>query len=83
MDTFPFSPLLFFLFSKWVIVKQFMYSLSACVFIGASELGLNPSPEVVFETWKEAPNSSGPHLSLSSPLTLSFILSAVPSHSQS
>lgn len=38
------------LFSKQVIVKQFMYSLSACVFIGNSELGLKPSPEVVFET---------------------------------
>ena len=38
-----------------MIVKQLMYSLSACVFIGGGELGLKPSLEVVFETWKEAP----------------------------
>lgn len=44
----PFCSIPFF--SKWVIVKQFMYSLSACVFVGGSELGLKPSPEVVFET---------------------------------
>lgn len=59
MDTFFFllSALLFFFFSKWMIVKQLMYSLSACVFIGGGELGLKPSPEVVFETWKEAPTA--------------------------
>lgn len=57
-------------FSKWVIVKQFMYSLSACVFIGGSELGLKPSPEVVFETWKEAPVAPSPSRSQSSPLFL-------------
>lgn len=56
MDTFSFfSSVLFSFFSKWVIVKQLIYSLSVCVFIGGSELGLKPSPEVVFETWKEAP----------------------------
>lgn len=37
-----------------------MYSLSACVFIGGGELGLKPSPEVVFETWKEAPKAQPP-----------------------
>ena len=42
-----------------------MYSLSACVFIGGSELGLKPSPEVVFETWKEAPIAQTPPLPLS------------------
>ena len=51
-----------------MIFKQFMSALSACVFIGGSELGLKPSPEVVFETWKEAPIAqTPPSLSLSSP----------------
>lgn len=52
MDLFFFPSFGSFLlfFSKWMIVKQLMYSLSACVFIGGGELGLKPSPEVVFET---------------------------------
>lgn len=52
MDTFffPLSVLFLLFFSKWMIVKQLMYSLSARVFIGGGELGLKPSPEVVFET---------------------------------
>lgn len=53
MDTFflLLSALFFFFFLlKWMIVKQLMYSLFACVFIGGGELGLKPSPEVVFET---------------------------------
>lgn len=46
MDASSFSLFSFF----WGIVKQFMYSLSAHVFIGGAELGLKPSLEVVFET---------------------------------
>lgn len=42
-----------------------MYSLSARVFIGGGELGLKPSPEVVFETWKEAPTAQTPPFTLS------------------
>lgn len=68
----PPPSVLFSFFSKWVIVKQFMYSLSACVFIGGSELGLKPSPEVVFETWKEAPTAQPPTTSLSSPPSSHF-----------
>lgn len=56
-----------------MIVKQLMYSLSACVFIGGSELGLKPSPEVVFETWKEAPTSQPPPLPTLSPTFFSFL----------
>lgn len=62
MDTFSFFslPLFFSLSPKWVIVKQFMYSLFARMFIGGSELGLKPSLEVVFETWKEPPPPTPP-----------------------
>lgn len=81
MDTFPFFlSVLFFFFSKWVIVKQFMYSLSACVFIGGSELGLKPSPEVVFQTWKEAPIAQAPSLTLSLSLFLFLLLSHTHVH---
>lgn len=80
---FFFSPLCPFLFfPKWVIVKQFMYSLSACVFIGGSELGLKPSPQVVFETWKEAPiaHTDTLHHPLSLLLPLSFYFSLSLTH---
>lgn len=84
MDTFPFfffSFCSFLFFSKWVIVKQFMYSLSACVFIGGSELGLKPSPEVVFQTWKEAPIAQAPSLTLSP--SFSFFLSLTHTYTTS
>lgn len=59
-----------------------MYSLSACMFIGGSELGLKPSPEVVWETWKEAPIAQSPSSFLIPHLhSLSLSLSFSAAHS--
>lgn len=84
---FLFFPSLFFSlsFSKWAIVKQFMNSLSACVFIGSCELDLKPSPELVFETWKETPKAPPPsflsHLATLTHFFLSLSFSLSFSHS--
>lgn len=78
MDTSP-SPFLyyslFFVQNDWLLNSLCILFLP--VFIGGCELGLKPSPEVVFETWKEAPSAESP------PPDLALFLSLSPSLSQS
>lgn len=81
----PFCSFRFFSFQSEWLLNRLCILFFACVFIGGSKLGLNPSPEVVFETWKEAPmaQSAPPCLPHSLTLSLLLFLFLSPSHTTS